>query len=145
MSITRTQAEQILQLRIGSFLEEAEMSVQDGVNQWLTDPLRWALSMLGIETASVVAVTDADLSGVQRSQVDALLDLAELRALEAVQTNLASVTTWVGPVKEDPSKFTENLAAMIQAKRTQIAARYGALLVRPLDPSAGKRVQLVAL
>ncbi|MEY4075386.1 MAG: hypothetical protein RJA29_2743 [Pseudomonadota bacterium] len=121
-------------------------ALQDGVNPWLTDPLRWALSMLGVESASVSAVTDADLSGVQRSQVDALLDLAELRALEAVQTNLVSVETWVGEVKEDPSAFTQNLASIIVTKREQIAARYGALLARPLDPSvSAKSARLIAL
>lgn len=145
MSITRMEAEQILQRRIGAFLEETGMTVQDGLNPWLTDPLRWALAMLGVGTASVTAVTDADLSAVQRSQVDALLDLAELKTLEAIQTNYVNVTTWVGPIKEDPAKLMESLAAMIQTRRAQIAARYGALLVQPLDPGVGKRVQIAAL
>lgn len=145
MAITRIEAEQILTQRMAGILTEADMLADDTPSPWLTDALRWALFMLGIDTASVAAVTDDDLATVQRSQVDALLDLTELRALEAVQTNYVNVTTWVGAVKEDPAKFMENLAAMIQTRRQQIAARYAALLVRPLDPSVSTRVRLVAL
>lgn len=145
MSITRIEVEQVLDRRLGNFLAEASMTSDSGVNPWLTDPLRWALYMLGIETASIVTVTDADLEAVQRSQVDALLDLCELKALEAVQTNYKSITTWVGAVKEDPASFVENLASMILVKRKHVAALYGALLAHPLEQASDTTVRLVSL
>lgn len=145
MTITRIEIEQILDRRLGSFLAEAEMTSDSGVNPWLTDPLRWALYMLGIETASIIAVVDADLVNVQRSQVDALLDLCELKALEAVQTNYKSVTTWVGAVKEDTSTFVENLASLILAKRKHVATLYGSVLAHPLEQTSDTTVRLIAL
>jgi hypothetical protein len=144
MSITRAQAEQILQYRIGGYLEDAGMTADDSPNPWLTDPLRWALAMLGIATASIVDVTDADLAAVTTTQTDALLDLAELRALEAVQTNLIGAETWVGPIKEDTSRTVEALAAIIATKRRQVAQNYGSLLVLPVDSSV-RKASLAAL
>jgi hypothetical protein len=144
MSITRAQAEQILQYRIGGYLSDAGMTVDDSPNPWLTDPLRWALAMLGITTASIVDVTDADLAAVTAAQTDAMLDLAELRTLEAVQTNLVSVGTWVGPIKEDTSRTVDALAAIIATKRKQVAQNYGSLLVLPVDSSV-RKASLAAL
>ena len=125
MTITRYEVEQVLDRRLGNFLAEASMTSDSGVNPWLTDPLRWALYMLGIETASIVTVTDVDL--------------------EAVQTNYKSITTWVGAVKEDPASFVENLASMILAKRKHVAALYGALLAHPLEQASDTTVRLVSL
>ncbi len=121
------------------------MSVQDGVNPWLTDPLRWALSMLGIESASIVAVTDTDLANVGRNQVDALLDLAELRALESVLTNLVDVKVTAGPLSVNSSELPDRLATIITAKRDAVRAMYGRLLVAPLDGADETFVRLRVL
>jgi hypothetical protein len=91
-----------------------------------------------------VDVTDADLAPVTAAQTDALLDLAELRALEAVQTNLIGAETWVGPIKEDTSRTVEALAAIIATKRKQVAQNYGSLLALPVDSSV-RKASLAAL
>lgn len=146
MTITRVDAEQILDRRIGAFLAEAGMNaLQDGINPWLTDPLRWALYMLGIESASVVAVTDADLSAIVRSQVDALLDLAELKALEAILTNFTGVDTRVGQVEEDRASLGVQIRQIADRKRKHIASVYADLLAHPLEQVSSTSVRLVSL
>jgi len=139
VSVTRVEVEQILHRRCGQYLTEAGMSVQDGVNPWLTDPLRWALAMLGIESASIVAVTDTDLANVTRGQVDALLDLAELRALESVLTNLTDVKVSAGPLSVNASELPDRLATIIATKRDAVGAMHARLLVAPLD-GAGETI-----
>jgi len=145
MSITRIDAEQILNRRIGGFLAEAGMTVDSGVNPWLTDPLRWALAALGVESASVVAVTDADLAVLDAAKVDALLDLTELKALEAVQTNLTAVDVTAGPLQERRSQLADRLGEMIAERRKTYGTRYAALLSVPLTDGAPKRAGLRVL
>lgn len=145
MTITRIEIEQVLDRRLGSFLTEAGMTVQDGVNPWLTDPLRWSLYMLGRESASIVAVVDADLEGVPRSQVDALLDLCELKALEAILTNYTGVDTRVGQVQEDRAALGAQMRQIADRKRKHIASLYGHLLAHPLEQTSDTTVRLVAL
>ena len=145
MSITRVDAEQILDRRLGAFLAEAGMTSSSGVNPWLTDPLRWALSALGVESASMVAVTDDDLAALDAAKVDALLDLTELKALEAVQTNLTSVDVTAGPLQERRGQLGDRLGEMVREKRKICAARYGQWLSMPLTDDAPRRASLRAL
>lgn len=146
MSITRAEVEQIITKRLGALLAEAGMdTLQSGVNPWLTDPLRWALYMLGIETASVVSVDDTDLAAVQRHQVDALLDLCELKTLEAISTNYTDVDTKVGAVYEYRAALGTQIRQIADRKRMQIAALYADLLAHPLEPASSAGIRLVAL
>lgn len=118
------------------------MGVQDGVNPWLTDPLRWALSMLGHATASFTSVTDDDLAPVTNDHVEALLDLCELRMLESVQTNLASVDVTAGPLQEKRSQLATALAETIAERRKLYDARHKHLLDRPLSDESLRRAAL---
>ncbi len=146
MSITRQDIEQVMDRRIGAALTLAGMTTGDGnINPWLTDPLRWALYMLGYDATSVVSVTDSDLADVPAGAYDALLDLCELRALEAVRTNYTDVTTRVGQVEEDRSDYLTALAATIKDKRSTIASIHDDLLKHPLSPDGGSGVRIVAL
>jgi len=145
MSITRQDADTILTRRIGAYLEQANMTANGSVNPYLTDPLRWALYMLGVASASYTAVTDTDLQNVAAASVDALLDLAELRSLEAVLTNFTNVTTRVGQVSEDRSDLGDRIRTAIEDKRKRVAAIYDGLLAHPLDGSASSGVRIVAL
>lgn len=146
MSITRQDVEQVMDRRIGAAMTLADMSTSTGeINPWLTDPLRWALYMLGYDSASVVSVTDTDLADVPAGAYDALLDLCELRALEAVRTNYTDVTTRVGQVQESRSDYLVALAATIKDKRATIASIHDDLLVHPLSPDGGSGVRIVAL
>lgn len=146
MTITRQDVEQVMDRRVGAAMDLAGMSTGDGnINPWLTDPLRWALYMLGYDATSVVSVTDADLADVPAGAYDALLDLCELRALEAVRTNYTDVTTRVGQVEEDRSDYLTALAATIKDKRSTIASIHDDLLKHPLSPDGGSGVRIVAL
>lgn len=146
MSITRAEVEQIITKRLGAFLVEAGMdTLQGGINPWLTDPMRWALYMLGIETASVISVDNADLTAVQRHQVDALLDLCELKTLETISTNYTDVDTKVGAVYEYRAALGTQIRQIADRKRTQIISLYGELLAQPLEPVSSTGVRLVAL
>lgn len=147
MTITRQDVEQVMDRRVGAAMDLAGMSTGDGnINPWLTDPLRWALYMLGYQSTSVTAVTDADLASVPATLHDAVLDLCELRALEAVRTNYVDVTTRVGQVSEDRSDYATALAALIDDKRRQVAGVYDAILVHPLSADGGSTsVRIIAL
>lgn len=145
MSITRVEAEQILDRRIGAFLAEADMIVDSGVNPWLTDPLRWALAALDAAPAAYTSVTDDDLAAIDAARVDALLDLTELKALESVQTNLTAVDVTAGPLQERRSQLADRLAEMVREKRKICAARYTQWLSTPLTDDAPKRAALRVL
>ena len=146
MSITRIEVEQVLARRLGGFLAEADMdALQDGVNPWLTDPLRWALTALGYTVASITAVTDSDLSGVETAHTEALLDLAELRTLEAVQTNLTVVDVTAGPLSERRSQLADRINEMVTERRKVYGNRYASLLVTPLSDVAPKWAAMAAL
>jgi len=146
VSITRIEVEQVLARRLGSFLAETDMdALQDGVNPWLTDPLRWALTALGYTVASITAVTDSDLSGVETAHTEALLDLTELRTLEAVQTNLTSVDVTAGPLGERRSQLADRIGEMVAERRKVYGSRYAGLLATPLSGDAPKRARLAAL
>lgn len=146
MSITRIEVEQVLARRLGNFLAEAGMdALQDGVNPWLTDPLRWSLTALGYTVASVTAVTDSDLSGVETAHTEALLDLTELRTLEAVQTNLTAVDVTAGPLSERRSQLADRIGEMVTERRKVYGSRYASLLVAPLSGDAPKLASMAAL
>lgn len=146
MSVTRQDVELVMDRRIGAAMALAGMVTSDSsVNPWLTDPLRWALYMLGYEASGVTSVTDTDLASVPGNAIDALLDLCELRTLEAVRTNYTDVTTRVGQVQEDHSDYLTALAATIRDKRAQIASVHDDLLQHPLSPEGGSGVRIVAL
>lgn len=146
MSITRIEVEQVLTRRLGSFLAEADMdALQDGVNPWLTDPLRWALTALGYIVASITAVTDSDLSGVETAHTEALLDLTELRTLEAVQANLTAVDVTAGPLSERRSQLADRIGEMITERRKVYGSRYAGLLATPLSGDAPKLASMAAL
>lgn len=147
MTLTRQDVETVMGRRIGAAMEMVSMTTGDGdINPWLTDPLRWALYMLGYTTTSVIAVTDDDLANVPGALDDAVLDLCELRTLESVRTNYVDVTTRVGQVSEDKSDYATALATLIDDKRRQVAGVYDAVLVHPLSADGGSSsVRIVAL
>lgn len=125
MTITRYQVEQILSRRIGGYLTVASMTSDSGVNPWLTDPLRWAITALGYTAGSLTAVTDSDLAAVTAAHTDALLDLTELRALEAVYSNLTAVSNRAGPLQDDYNDLARRLEKMRDNKRAEILAVHG--------------------
>jgi hypothetical protein len=144
MTITRLQVEAVVTKRLGLLLEEAQMTSSAGANPHLIDPFAWALRALGYTPASLTDLADSDLEGVSAAHVDALLDLAELRALESVAGNLTAVDVTIGPVSERKGMLADRVTRLVADKRKTIVARWGNVLETPLEDTGGP-VRLLSL
>ena len=144
MTITRLQVEAVIAKRLGALLEEAGMSAGPGPNPHLTDPNASALRALGYAPASLADITDADLATVTAAHLDPLLDLAELRTLESIASNLTVVDVTIGPVSERKGMLADRIAKLVQDKRKSLQARWGNVLEQPLEDMGGP-VRLLAL
>ena len=126
MSLTRAQFETIMIQRIGGWYANVSFPVTIiGSNAALNDPLGYAIRVAGGTVASYALVADADLLTVADADLDMLLDVAELRALENVLSNFTLVDAKAGPVEAKSSQFADRLERVIARKRSQIAVRYG--------------------
>ena len=115
MAITRVQAETLLVKRLGPLMTAAAMdgATVDGTNADLNDPLGRAVRRLSGTVADPTSVADADLATVSSENTDALLDLAELRALNSVLGNLTLVDTRVGPREQKYDQLRQAVRARI--------------------------------
>ena len=125
--------------RCGALLAEARAATGDPTKPSVDQCIGWALRMLGYTTASILAPVNGEVTAVASDRVDALLDLAELRTLESILTNLANVDLTTGPVTEDLSDLPDRLAKLIPEKRKAIGLMWGKVLTQPFDPSTDKR------
>jgi hypothetical protein len=100
---------------------------------------------LGYGVASYTAVADGDLAKVSDAHGDALLDLCELRILEAIQTNLTAVDVTAGPLQERRGQLADRIGKMIEERRRVYGSRYAHLLATPLFSDAPRRARLQAL
>lgn len=142
MALTLADVETVVERRVGAFMTKAGMPTAGTPNPALADPIGWALRALGYAPASIAAVTDGDLAAVATAHVDALLDLAELRTLESVLTNITAVSTTAGPVSQSWGQLRTDLLTLIPRKRENAAATHKALLKVALDPDAPQEVRL---
>ena len=145
MAVTIERIETVLGRRIGNYLAAAGMSAESSPNPYLSDPIAWALRMLGYPTEELDAATDDDLTSLAVAHQDALLDLAELRALESCLTQYSRVSGSVGPVSEQWGELGNRLATLVKTKRDNVAAQHGSLLTQPLTPTDKRPVQVQAL
>lgn len=124
MALTRVQVEGVLIDRVGKVLTAAGLdgTTESGNNPDLNDPIGWAIRTLGHTVGNITAVNDSDLANVSR--VDALLDLAELRALENVLNNYTLVDSEVGPRSEDYSDLADRLAKWLPTKRKAVERQH---------------------
>lgn len=126
MALTRANTEAILVQRLGAWLTNAGLATTIvGTNASLNDPIGYAIRIAGGAVASYALVTDADLATVADADLDMLLDVAELRALENVLSNFTLVDAKAGPVEAKSSQFADRLERVIARKRAQLAQRYG--------------------
>lgn len=126
MSLTRAHVETILINRCGTLMTAAGMahSLPSPISS-LNDPIGYALRRLSYSVASVVAVTDADVSAVTTTDYDALFDLAELRLLQNVLGNFDGVDITVGPRRENLSQLRDGIEARIGKMEDKIASEHG--------------------
>ena len=133
MPLTRANVESILIRRCGRLLAACALdgTTVGGTNADLNDPIGLAIRQLGGTVASIVAVADADLATLADHQVDALLDLAELRALESCLGNLPDVDVAVGPERESLGQLGTRLEAAIARTRAKVQRDHGIGLAPP--------------
>ena len=126
MSLTRANVESILVQRVGAWLTKASLATTSaGSNQSLNDPIGYGIRIAGGTVTSYALVADADVATVADADLDKMLDVAELRALENILGNLVLVDAKAGPVEAKSSQFATLLERTINRLRAQLAIRYG--------------------
>ena len=125
--------------RVGVMLSEARLATGDNSKPSIEACIGWAVRMLGYTTASIRYPEETEVQAVATVHVDALLDLAELRTLESVLTNLNQVDLTTGPVSERLGQLPQRLADLVPKKRQLVALQWGKYLAEPLDPTTDKR------
>lgn len=124
--LTVTDATEEIETRVTGYIDKANAITGEGKAISLPSCMAWAGRLLGADLAQLRSVNDDELATV--TQVDAFLDLCELRVLETVQTNLSDVTTQVGPIREDWNDLAKRIGELIAQKRANIAYQYGIFL-----------------
>lgn len=130
--------------RCAAFLAQARALTGDSVTPGTALAVGWAVRMLGYPTGSLLTATDSEVGAVDSEKLDALLDLAELRTLESIQTNLTAVSVTAGPLREEYGKLGDQLAEIVRERRGVIGNRYGKWLAEPLT-DAVRRARLRVL
>lgn len=92
---------------------------------YLNGPIRAGLSVLGVEPADPFGVADADLAGIAGSDLDTLLDVAELRTLELALVNIEDVDIRTTEVDEKLSQYAARLAKVVEQKRDALFGEDG--------------------
>ena len=125
--MTRTQAETVLIARCGKLMTACGIdgTTVNGTNASLTDPLAWALRQSGYSPAAFGAVTNTDLAGVQDSDIDKLIDLAEMKALENALGNFDATDISVGPRSESYDQIRAGIEKILTRKQASIMRLYG--------------------
>ena len=126
MTLTRANIESILVQRCGAYMTAAGMVVTvAGSNVNLNDPIGYAVRMCDGTVTDYVTVADADVVTVDSTDYDKLLDIAELRLLDSISTNLDDVDLTVGPRSEKLNQLALNLQAIMERKSKRVEKSYG--------------------
>lgn len=122
---------------------QAKMTTEgDGDNEHLADPMLWALRMLGYTPASIVMVSESEITAITADHINAFLDLAELRLLENIRGNLTRVSTSLTRelgVVESWGQLLTQIQTLIRDRTDKVENMHGSLLVYPLS-GGGKRL-----
>lgn len=114
----------VLANRCGPLMTKAGMTIT-ALGDDFNDPLAWAIRQCGLTTADPSTPTDAEVAAVAATDTDKLLDLAELRLLETIISNLDSVDTKVGPREEKLDQLAQRVAGRITRLQARIELLYG--------------------
>jgi hypothetical protein len=111
LALTVAQVETELLIDLGPYLDRVGLdgTTNDGTNVHLRGSIRRAIRRLGHTTADPITVSDADLSGIEGSAVDALLDLAKLYAFQVCWGNWPHVNFKAGENSQDLSDLADRL------------------------------------
>jgi hypothetical protein len=127
MAITRANVEATLIKRLGQKMTAAGLdgTTFSGSNTDLNDPIGTALRTIGVSVSDISLVTNSDLSGITGEQIDALLDLSELRTLQNIAGNLTVVDQSIGPRDMSLSQLSNQVEKAIQRLTERIAKVHG--------------------
>jgi len=128
MPLTRANVETILIGRAGKILALAGLDglTRTGANPDLGDPIRVGLASLGLGTATLGVVVDADFAPITAFNVDQLLDVATLAALEAALGNLDQPDQTADTDNvQSLGKLRDSIEATVRRKRLQAERQYG--------------------
>lgn len=123
MAPTRAEVETVLVARRGPLMTIAGMlTTSGGTNADLNDPIAYGIRQSSGTVASVV-VADADIATV--SDVDSLLDIAELRLLRTIKGRYDRVDIRSGPFSQEFSQLITSLKDDIKDLEQLVADLYG--------------------
>lgn len=124
---TRAQVEVMLVDRCGALLTfvSKDGTTVDGTNASLNDAIGSAIRKLEGTVTDPTSVTDADVQSLDASDLDALVDLAELRLYYSIRGNLTVVDTTAGPFTDRYSDIGDYLDAQIDALEDKVEQEYG--------------------
>ena len=128
MPITRVQVEQVLLDRCGKKLAIVGLDAapDGGARPGLSDPIASALAALNVPVADFSRVADGDLAALVPGQIPALLDLAEVRALESVLGNWDECDQQADTNNQQMlGKLYDSIERTVARKRLQLERQYG--------------------
>lgn len=134
MTLTRTRVEQVIESRIGGFIDQTRELTEDPSKPSILESGSWAMRKLGYTVANPVTFTDVEVALVTDADMDVFLDLTELKTLKSIPGNLPAVDTTVGPQSVKMSNLLPALETMIQRRQAEITAEHGWRI-----PGVGKR------
>ena len=125
MTLTVAGVEQVVESRIGGFIDQVREITEDVLKPSIVQEASWALRKLGYASSSVTTLTDPELALVSDADADVFLDLTELRVLRSLPGNLPAVDTVVGPQSVKMSNLLPALEAIIARKANEVEAEHG--------------------
>ena len=124
MSLTTLSLQAYLSTACGGTLTAAGLDGSTTSAAWL-GPIAAGVRSLGLALVDPLSAVDADLVPVVASQVDQLLDVAELRALENALNHYTKVSQKISMGEKRFGEFRTELEATIARKSTSVMNQYG--------------------
>jgi len=131
MSITRANAEFMIQARVGPLMTAAGLdgTTVDGTNADLNGPIGRAVRDLDHTVTDITSVTDTDVAQV--TEYDEFLDIAVLKTLGVILGNLDDVDVTAGPRSEKLSQLAEQVERKADRLLESMERDYGYGLAIP--------------
>lgn len=114
MTLTYVEVRRALNRRLGPWSALADAP----------EAIGYAMRYVGVDPASLESVTDAEIQQVPDAYVNAMMDIAEYRALSTIITNAEDQEMNAAGLQGDPSKLREALERRVAKLLQQIKSAY---------------------
>src|SRR5918997_857232 len=127
MPLSVAAIESELLVLVGPYLRRVGLdgTTADGSNAALRGAIRRAVLSLGLATGDPIAVVDADVADISGLDLEKLLEVAELKALETCWGNWPEVDQQAGEERQDLSQLADRIDRRVRFLSDRIAARSG--------------------